>query len=85
MSLDQELVELWRKTVLPADPAELDTELRRAGLVCPLKPALCRVTSDTASGSSTQTGFPILNERQTSGPCKHAATVDTLISFDMLR
>ncbi len=33
VSLDPELIELWRKTALPADPAELDTELRRAGLV----------------------------------------------------
>ena len=34
VSLDGELIELWRKTALPADPAELDAELRRAGLVC---------------------------------------------------
>ena len=33
VSMDQELIELWRKTALPADPAELDAELRRAGLV----------------------------------------------------
>lgn len=33
VSLDKELIELWRKTALPADPAELDAELRRAGLV----------------------------------------------------
>ena len=33
MSLDKELIELWRKTALPADPVELDAELRRAGLV----------------------------------------------------
>ena len=37
IKLDQELIEIWRRTALPADPAELDAELRRAGLVRPFR------------------------------------------------